>query len=727
WRRTAAPTVPCRASGRRSGAPNTELRLASDSGVPRPSRNSVPVPVLRCAPRWFGDWARLVAFGGRSVPAAVTYVSERAPRSEPAPVGYERPLTVRQRVRRFQSAASRDAVVLAAHTALSTPALPVMRLIQKELLSDADPGTLAEILLSGLLRPIDHEQGLYAFVDGAAETLVSVLPRSTAWRTTQLLSALSAGVRRHADGTTERFPAYLVGSGGDRFTDPESTPFAWVNPDTLALLDPRAARSATAPEEPATGDDALWSPAWVRERVAAPAVEPLPTDVSAREPRRTVVLGRTAPRPVRFVQRKEPRRRLDSLGGGRVLALVGEGGTGKTSIAADHVDRVVRAGDVDLVLWVDASRPENFLQSCAHAALSLPRGLSPLRDEALPGTYRHDPHPLAEVFLGWLGSVPRRWLIVLDGMDRSDEVLGLVPLESGYGQVLVTSRHRYVLGPPGHGHSVVEVGGFTTDEAVDYLARRFFGTRAFNFPGGTRELVEVFDRHPLALSLAASTIVNEELTPFEYLRRRRRATSGGTEEAVYQALLRNSVVSYSWSMSLLLMLRLFGRTAVPLRLLTTPTVRKHLAEQLPRPSRMTQGVRDVLRDMQRRSLIRLEEDADGSEGAVWVHENVRPPVHDLPVFFTTSNTAVIAVHSLLEAWQTSGNGLARTGPLRRSAIALHRNSEEAFLGRDRSRLPDSERVSAEAYYTYLISALERILGPDHEEVRHARATRERWK
>ena len=72
--------------------------------------------------------------------------------------------------------ASREAAYLAAYTALSIPALSAMRLIQERKVPISRPNARAEVLLSGLLRPVDVSHGLYDVVDGARDALLQTLP-----------------------------------------------------------------------------------------------------------------------------------------------------------------------------------------------------------------------------------------------------------------------------------------------------------------------------------------------------------------------------------------------------------------------------------------------------------------------------------------------------------------------------------------------------------------------
>ncbi|WP_279510135.1 SAV_2336 N-terminal domain-related protein, partial [Actinomadura sp. 7K507] len=206
WRRTAAPASPGLAVLPRPGAPNTDLRFTPYDGAVAPG---VPVPVLEVAPRWFGAWARLVS-GSEPQPAAVATLPSRP--SGTAPIARERELPVVERVRRFLATASPDAAELAAHVAVSVPSLPVMRLIQHRILGGSGPGQLAEVLLSGLLRPADGAR--YEFVPGAREALLDTLPRPEALHTRHVLEAVSAEIERRAGTSAETFRALLPAEGG---------------------------------------------------------------------------------------------------------------------------------------------------------------------------------------------------------------------------------------------------------------------------------------------------------------------------------------------------------------------------------------------------------------------------------------------------------------------------------------------------------------------------------
>lgn len=228
WRRTAAPASPGLAALPRPGAPNTDLRFAPHDGAAGPG---VPVPVLEIAPRWFGAWARLVSGSGPQ-PAAVAMLPARP--TGAAPVRRERELPIAERVRRFLATASPAAAELAAHVAVSVPSLPVMRLIQHRILGGSGPGQLAEVLLSGLLRPAGGVR--YEFVPGAREALLDTLPRPEALHTRHVLEAVSAEIERRAGTSAETFRALLPADGGPVVLTAETDHFALLTPQTRSHL-----------------------------------------------------------------------------------------------------------------------------------------------------------------------------------------------------------------------------------------------------------------------------------------------------------------------------------------------------------------------------------------------------------------------------------------------------------------------------------------------------------
>ncbi|MFI0483712.1 SAV_2336 N-terminal domain-related protein [Actinomadura sp. 9N215] len=256
WRRTAAPAAPGLAFLPRPAAPNTGLRFTPYDGVASPG---VPVPVLELAPRWFGAWARLVSGSGPQPAAVATFASRP---SGTAPLHRERELPIGERVRRFLATASPDAAELAAHVAVSVPSLPVMRLIQHRILGGSGPGQLAEVLLSGLLRPTGGVR--YEFVPGARDALLDTLPRPEALHTRRVLEAVSAEIERRAGTSADRFRALLPAGGGPLTLTADTDHFALLTPRTRTHLTPTPIPPPSDPDLLNTPESELLGQEWER-------------------------------------------------------------------------------------------------------------------------------------------------------------------------------------------------------------------------------------------------------------------------------------------------------------------------------------------------------------------------------------------------------------------------------------------------------------------------------
>ena len=139
--------------------------------------------------------------------------------------------------------------------------------------------------------------------------------------------------------------------------------------------------------------------------------------------------------------------------------LIGDGGVGKTQLAADYARSRWGTRSVDLLLWVTASSRDAVLSDYARAGIAVAA--------ADPG----DVERAAQQFLLWLGTTDHRWLIVLDDVGDPGDLKGLWPPPRTTGDTLVTTRRRDAA-LSGAGRRRVEVGVFAPDEAVAYLAAK---------------------------------------------------------------------------------------------------------------------------------------------------------------------------------------------------------------------------------------------------------------
>ncbi|MCF3965208.1 hypothetical protein L1885_26910, partial [Streptomyces fuscigenes] len=137
---------------------------------------------------------------------AVGWVRPDQP-ATPRPRGGQ-PLHAAQVVRRFRSAASRDAGRLAGYLAAAPLWMPVMQLVQRTMLPDSGPAELAEVLLGGLMRldrDADAEGGpWYSFEPGVQDELLAPLTREEALL---VLKHCSDYIERHFGKGSWNFPA----------------------------------------------------------------------------------------------------------------------------------------------------------------------------------------------------------------------------------------------------------------------------------------------------------------------------------------------------------------------------------------------------------------------------------------------------------------------------------------------------------------------------------------
>ncbi|WP_405968977.1 tetratricopeptide repeat protein [Streptomyces sp. NBC_00988] len=218
-----------------------------------------------------------------------------------------------------------------------------------------------------------------------------------------------------------------------------------------------------------------------------------------------------------FQARSAVRERIDRARDGHatvVLAQVlsGGGGVGKTQLAAAYAHQALVDG-VDLVVWVDASDIEQVLARYAHAA----HAVEAASDHLLGKSAESD----AGLFLQWLATTRRSWLIVLDDLTDPEAMQAWWPPSSvfGCGRVVATTRrHDAVLS--GGGRAVVDIDTYSAEEAEAYLQERLSSADADHLlDAQAAVLAETLGFLPLALSHAAAFMVNEDVACAEYLHR----------------------------------------------------------------------------------------------------------------------------------------------------------------------------------------------------------------
>lgn len=181
------------------------------------------------------------------------------------------------------------------------------------------------------------------------------------------------------------------------------------------------------------------------------------------------------------------------------VALVGHTGSGKSVIASDycHLDAI----NYQFMCWIDC-RDADFIdaQVVNHVEQLTKGALSPEQDAVA-------------VFTGILGRHSGPWLLILDGVVQRSDVDRVIPTR-GHGVVLVTSTNSLNWWP---GTAVIEVGEFTTEEAIGCFAS-YAGLdrdQAEQHHTVLTEIVHVLGHVPLAVSMAGVYFRNADGTPSE--------------------------------------------------------------------------------------------------------------------------------------------------------------------------------------------------------------------
>ncbi|MEV0681472.1 FxSxx-COOH system tetratricopeptide repeat protein [Actinosynnema sp. NPDC050436] len=529
WPLGGLPTRRMRLSAPRPGCPNRALRVAGKTDA-----DVIPVPVLALAESWMSGWARLLTSPGAEWVETTTALVGPQAGIPPSELPDDEPVTAAQRVRRFRSYASTDAVELAGLLAATPLAPRLMTLVQRVLLPGADLSVLAEVMLGGLLTKLPGDGGgptsvAYDFHADVRSELLAIGRRSTTARVARVLDD-------YAGSTIPALRTYRAAVDDPTAEAPEatpgSTPFLRVQEAVLRALSgpylPRSKRirealGLTTPAAPNGGrqvgttvnreNDELTitepqspvnetvEPPGGEETVTAPGIQ---TDVvpehrpAALQPQ---VWGQIPLRNPIFVGREQLledlRLRLSESGTTAVLpeALHGLGGVGKSQTVIEYLYR--HSAEYDVVWWIPAEHPAQIRNSFVELAKKLGVAGSGTTEAAVPAVRealrKGVPH--------------QRWILVFDNADRPQDVRQFFP--AGAGHIVVTSRNSAWEGFA----RPVEVDLFTRRESIELLRRRGGGIE----DAEADALAEALGDLPLAVEQAAAWRAQTGMQVSEYL------------------------------------------------------------------------------------------------------------------------------------------------------------------------------------------------------------------
>jgi hypothetical protein len=212
WPYTALGDATERVLSRERAAPNRRLRLRDPiAGGWTEMLGGEAVPVLPLDAAAIAYWAQFV-MTPRRLDHPAMWIGSGRPDDLPAAAADAAAVDARQRVERFRAIASPDAFALLRLLATAPVTLPVMRLLQRAASRAPSAASLAEVLLSGLLRRV---------VTGASEEehVYDFDPEVRDW-----LAGSQSGAERRAvdaalDPTRERLREFVERQSGRRVKD----------------------------------------------------------------------------------------------------------------------------------------------------------------------------------------------------------------------------------------------------------------------------------------------------------------------------------------------------------------------------------------------------------------------------------------------------------------------------------------------------------------------------
>ncbi|MFC6137691.1 tetratricopeptide repeat protein, partial [Streptomyces spororaveus] len=428
-----------------------------------------------------------------------------------------------------------------------------------------------------------------------------------------------------------------------------------------------------------------------------------------------------------FQDRAEAERLRATVDGGGTAVLgqvlTGMGGVGKTQLAADYARTAwedgSQAGGLDVLVWLTASSREAIVSGYAQAGVELCR--------ADPS----DPEKAAESFLAWLtpktGAIPCRWLIVLDDVADPADLHRLWPPAGPRGRTLVTTRRRDAA-LAADGRHTVEVGLFTTDEALTYLTTSLATHGRVEPADQLTALAGDLGHLPLALAQAVAYLIDsgDDIATYRTLLADRATTLADTApDRLPDDQARPLAAAWSLSIDradtlrpaglarpMLQLAAMLDANGIPHDVLTSAPALTHLA------AHRTQADPGRARRLkwwpgkrQRSSVQATREDATGAlralyrlslidhtpttpNQAVRVHQLIQRATRDTLTPHHYDHTARTAADALRAAWPAIERDTALAQTLRANTTALATCAEDALYR------PDAHAVLFRTGYSY---------------------------
>jgi tetratricopeptide (TPR) repeat protein len=387
---------------------------------------------------------------------------------------------------------------------------------------------------------------------------------------------------------------------------------------------------------------------------------------------------------------------------------------GKTQLAAYTAESMWRAGDVELLAWLNASSRASLLSGFVEAAA------------ATASDHMADAESVAGSFVEWLGAASRPWLVVLDDLRDAADLDGLWPAGPA-GRVLITTADPgTITGRPQV--RTVPVPELSTREALSYLMGRLTADPDQRL--GAIDLAVDLGCEPSALAQASSMIATSRLTCRDYRTyfAQRRAQLAGT------AAGDGSAAAVTWTLSvehaerlspgggaqyLLALAALLDGHAIPGAVFATPATCEYLGEGGGGSPVGPDVAWNALLSLERAGLLTM--DPATTPPTVRMTGAVQAAVRAATTKAVFERAARAAADGLLEVWPTEEKQPWLAADLRSCAVGLQDVAGDALWAGGSchpllvraGRSMDDARLTGPAagYWRRLAATSDRIAGP----------------
>lgn len=226
------------------GMVNLDLRVDELPGwIEVDAATELKLPIITLEPQPLQQWARVIAGRRQSRTAGVVLDNGLIVQSQDNSNENSPSLSAEDRVNRFWATASPSAKRLAGLMAATQVSLPIVHLIQRELMpQEASPVHIAEVFMSGLLYRCSTDTShaaYYDFYDGVRNYLVDATRRSDTEAVLQevILKRLSQFIEERTGVAIRSFEAFLAFEPAwDETIQQEIAPFAEITRQVLRRL-----------------------------------------------------------------------------------------------------------------------------------------------------------------------------------------------------------------------------------------------------------------------------------------------------------------------------------------------------------------------------------------------------------------------------------------------------------------------------------------------------------